>query len=269
MFKILNKIQFREKKSRMKVVADTRNAIQHFKNTKSQNLKYLLEKRYNWMNKYIKENDIGIEVGSGAGFAKYYINNKNFKTTDFSEDEHIDIKKIDALNTGFENNSFDYIICSHMIHHIAYPIKFFKEMSRILKKNGKLIIHEPYCSVLFQLITILMRHEGFNFGVDVWNEDKPVVDTSDRWDGNLAVSNYIFDNKNEFNQNLGNYFDIIFEDFEECLIFLNSGGVTSKTFYIPMNRFFLNILYMLDKMLVKLSRNLFCMGRKIVLKKNN
>ena len=25
-----------------------------------------------------------------------------------------------------------------MIHHIPYPIKFFKEMNRILNKNGKL-----------------------------------------------------------------------------------------------------------------------------------
>ena len=101
------------------------------------------------------------------------------------------MKNVDALNTNFDSNSFDYIICSHMIHHIAYPMKFFKEMNRILKKNGKLIIHEPYCSVLFQIVTILMKHEGFNFEIDVWNEKKQILDTDDRWDGNLAISNFI------------------------------------------------------------------------------
>ncbi len=269
MIKLLKKIEFNQKNSRMNTVADTKSAINFFKNTKTQNLKFMLKKRYDWMNEHINENDKGIEVGSGAGFAKFYIKNKNFRTSDFSNESHIDLKNVDALNTNFDSNSFDYIICSHMIHHIAYPMKFFKEMNRILKKNGKLIIHEPYCSVLFQIVTILMKHEGFNFEIDVWNEKKQILDTDDRWDGNLAISNFIFDDKLKFKENLGNHFDIIFEDFEECLIFLNSGGVTSKTFFIPMNKFFLNIIYYIDKMLIKISKDFFCMGRKIVLKKNN
>ena len=51
-----------------------------------------------------------------------------------------------------------------MIHHIPFPIKFFKEMNRSSnKKNGKLIIFESYCSLIFQLATIIMKHEGFDF----------------------------------------------------------------------------------------------------------
>ena len=94
------------------------------------------------MNKFIKENDEGLEVGSGAGFAKYFIKNKNFKISDFSNDEHLDYKNVDAQNTKFKDNTFDYVIASNMIHHVPYPIKFFKEMNRILKKNGKLIIFD-------------------------------------------------------------------------------------------------------------------------------
>ena len=90
------------------------------------------------MNNFIKDADIGIEVGSGAGFSKEFINNKNFKLTDLGDDEHLDFKNIDAQNTGFENESFNYVIASNMIHHIPFPIKFFKEMNRILKRNGKL-----------------------------------------------------------------------------------------------------------------------------------
>ena len=51
--------------------------------------------------------------------------------------------------------------------------------------------------------------------------------------------------------------------------FLNSGGVTSKTKCIPMNKFFLNILNFVDEILVKLFPSIFCMGRRIVLKKIN
>ena len=49
------------------------------------------------MNKYIGEKDVGIEVGSGAGFTKDFIKNENFKLSDMREDAHLDYKNIDAL----------------------------------------------------------------------------------------------------------------------------------------------------------------------------
>ena len=135
MLKIIKKIQFSKEKNRMKTISDTKYARKIYKSTKNKNVKYLLHNRFGWMNSYIKENDIGIEVGSGSGFAKDFIKNKNFKLTDLSNDEHLDFKNIDAQDTKFEKESFDYVIASNMIHHIPYPIKFFKEMQRILKKK--------------------------------------------------------------------------------------------------------------------------------------
>ena len=90
------------------------------------------------MNSFIQDTDIGIEVGSGAGFSKEFIKNTNFKLTDLGNDDHLDFKNIDAQNTKFENESFNFVIASNMIHHIPFPIKFFKEMNRILKKMESL-----------------------------------------------------------------------------------------------------------------------------------
>ena len=148
-------------------------------------------------------------------------------------------------------------------------MKFFKEMNRILKKNGKLIIFESYCSIIFQLITIIMKHEGFDFTVNVWDDEKASSDEQNAWHGNIAVPHLIFDDKKKFNNNLGNLFKIEYEKLSECFVFLNSGGVTSKTRFIPMNRFFLNFLNHIDNFLIKIFPNIFCMGRKIVLKKIN
>ena len=269
MFKLLNKVQFPPEKNRMKSVASTETAKKIFNSKKSNNLKFLLEERFNWMNRFIKKNDIGLEVGSGAGFAKFYIKNQNLKLSDLSEDQHLDFKNIDAQATGFKDSSFDYVIASNMIHHIPYPIKFFREMNRILKKNGKLIIFESYCSIVFQVATILMKHEGYDFTLNVWDEKNPKSDADNAWAGNIAVPHLIFDNKEQFNENLGKLFSIEYEELTECFIFLNSGGVTSKTFFIPMSDFFLKILNAIDKFLVKFFPNIFCMGRRIVLKKKN
>ena len=269
MIKFFRKIQFTNDENRMKSIANTKIAREMYYSSKSENVKFLLNKRFSWMNSFIKESDLGIEVGSGAGFSKEFIKNKNFKLTDLGDDDHLDFKNIDAQNTGFKDESYDYVIASNMIHHIPFPLKFFKEMNRILKKKGKLIIFESYCSLTFQLATIIMKHEGFDFTLDVWDEKNPKSDEKDAWHGNIAVPHLIFDNKKKFSENLGMYFKVEYEKLTECLIFLNSGGVTSKTKCIPMNKYLLNILHFIDKILIKLLPNVFCMGRRIVLTKIN
>ena len=66
---------------------------------------------------------------------------------------------------------------------------------------------------------ILMKHEGFDFTINVWDEKNPKSDERDVWDGNIAVTNLIFDKKEEFNKNLGNFFSIEYEKLTECFIF--------------------------------------------------
>ena len=267
MFKIKEKIQFSKEANRMQSIANTKVARETYYSNKYNNVKFLLSKRFGWMNKFIKESDHGIEVGSGAGFSKDFIKNKNFKLTDLGNDEHLDYKNIDAQNTGFKNNDLDFVIASNMIHHIPYPIKFFKEIHRILKNGGRLIIFESYCSIFFQLATMIMKHEGFDFTLNVWDEEEPKSDEKNAWHGNIAVPHLIFDDRYRFDKEIGNLFEIEYEELTECLIFINSGGVTSKTAFIPMNNFFLNILDYIDRVLIKFFPKIFCMGRRIVLKK--
>ena len=267
MFKIKEKIQFSKEDNRMQSIANTKIARETYYSNKYNNVKFLLSKRFGWMNKFIKESDNGIEVGSGAGFSKDFIKNKNFKLTDLGNDEHLDYKNIDAQNTGFKTDSLNFVIASNMIHHIPYPIKFFKEINRILKNGGRLIIFESYCSIFFQLATMIMKHEGFDFTLNVWDEEEPKSDEKNAWHGNIAVPHLIFDDRYRFDKEIGNLFEIEYEELTECLIFINSGGVTSKTAFIPMNNFFLNILDYIDRVLIKFFPKIFCMGRRIVLKK--
>ncbi len=267
MIKITQKAVFDSKSNRMKKIGDVENAIIEFKKKKNKNLDFLLKKRFSWMKKFINEKNTGLEVGAGGGFSKNFIKNKNFKISDLAMHEHLDFKNVDAQKTNFETNNYDFIIAVNMIHHVPYPIKFLNEMHRILKKGGRLIIQEAYCSVVFQLITILMKHEGFDFTKKVWNENQPMSDENDRWSGNIAIPHLIFDDIEKFNSKFGDKFVLEHEKLFECFVFLNSGGVTSKTFYIPLNSFFLKILDLIDSFLVKFFPSIFAMGRQLVLKK--
>ena len=177
------------------------------------------------------------------------------------------IKKIDAQNTNLDSNSFDFVIASNMLHHVAFPLKFLDEMNRILRPGGRLIIQEAYCSIIFQIITIIMKHEGFDFTKNIWSRKESMTNSEDAWAGNIAIPHLIFDDKKKFSEEFKTKFIIKHEKIYECFIFLNSGGVSSKTFYIPLNTFFLKILKYIDKILIFFLPKIFGMGRQIVLEK--
>ena len=50
--------------------------------------------------------------------------------------------------------------------------------------------------------------------------------------------------------------------------YLNSGGVTSKTFYVPLNYFFLNFFDKIYSIISKPFPKFFGLNRRLVLKKN-
>ena len=70
------------------------------------------------------------------------LENIQIKTTDFYSTD-VDFPNEDIQNLSFTNQSFDYILCNHVIEHVPDDHSAFKEISRILKLNGKAIITIP------------------------------------------------------------------------------------------------------------------------------
>ena len=56
----------------------------------------------------------------------------------------VDLIKGDILNSPFPDNHFDIVIALEILEHIFSPQKMAKELSRILKTGGVLIVSTPY-----------------------------------------------------------------------------------------------------------------------------
>ncbi len=58
--------------------------------------------------------------------------------------------KIDLQNIPFQDNSFDVVICNHVLEHIPDHMKAIKEVYRVLKPSSVAILQTPYSMRLTQ-----------------------------------------------------------------------------------------------------------------------
>lgn len=64
----------------------------------------------------------------------------------------IEFRSADAHFLPYDDNFFDLVICTEVIEHLDDPQKAIKEMKRVLKKSGKLIIEVDSGSLLFSFV---------------------------------------------------------------------------------------------------------------------
>jgi hypothetical protein len=127
-------------------------------------------------------------------------------------------------------------------------------------------MHEVQASLLFCAVLRVMRHEGYSFDVAVFDENAVCTDPDDPWAGNNAIPRLLFDDRSAFLQSQSGW-RLLRDEPCECLMFLNSGGVTAKTAYIPLPAFLLKGVELLDNTLSKVAPNVFALGRRIALQK--
>lgn len=101
-----------------------------------------------------------LDVGAGGCPHRKLFNHCEYFSQDFVQLSSMQIQnqlgygKIDfvsdILNIPVPDKSYDVILCTEVIEHIPDPIAAIKEISRILKPGGKLLITAPLQSGLHQ-----------------------------------------------------------------------------------------------------------------------
>ena len=124
---------------------------------------YNRKRRDKWMIKQANNIPNGskvLDVGAGGCPHRKLFSHCEYFTQDFVQLSAVQIQnqvgygKIDfvsdILNIPVPDKSYDVILCTEVIEHIPDPISAIKEISRILKPGGTLLITAPLLSGLHQ-----------------------------------------------------------------------------------------------------------------------
>jgi hypothetical protein len=110
-----------------------------------------------------------------------------------------------------------------------------------------------------------MRHEGWSYQIDIFDENQVANDPKDPWSANCAIPELLFEQTDKFHKKFPS-FKIIKNEKNEGFIFPLSGGVIAKTKLPEFPTWFLKVVYSIDKLLIKLFPNIFALGRSVVIK---
>jgi len=89
-----------------------------------------------------------LDIGCGVGeFLQWYPNSYGIDTNpylvDYCKKRNLKCSFGSVYKIPFKNETFDCVLCSHLIEHLNKPELAMKEIRRVLRTGGKLIIILP------------------------------------------------------------------------------------------------------------------------------
>jgi len=195
-----------------------------------------------------------LELGSGASPLKEFY--PDCITSDILclgyVDHVFDCLHIDEY-AGIDNDSIDVMLLVNVLHHIKQPIDFLIRARKKLANHGKVILVEPFFSLLSYPIYRYLHHERVDFTI---TEPELVDVKGPLSSSNQAMPYMIFFKKNEWLQRLSHDYDLTlmkvghFSGFS----YFASGGVSVK---IPIPHALYKICMATDITLVRHFPRLF------------
>jgi SAM-dependent methyltransferase len=89
-----------------------------------------------------------LDAGAGQSPYRSYFSEATYIAVDFADGDHSwDYSNLDTItrleNLPFPNNTFDCIICTQVLEHLQEPEQVLKELCRVARSGGRLILTAP------------------------------------------------------------------------------------------------------------------------------
>ncbi len=167
-----------------------------------------------------------IEIGSGIGNLKFVV--PQAICTDIFPNPWLDQLE-NAYNLSFSTGSVSNIILFDVFHHLEYPGSALNEFYRVLKKNGRVIIFDPYLSLLGYLVYGILHHEPVGSGKLSWFAPENVDPNTLGYYASQGNATKVF-YKKRYNTFLTNW-EIIEKKRISSISYVASGGYSKPQLY--------------------------------------
>lgn len=130
-----------------------------------------------------------LEVGAGPGFLGAHARDRRPDLRWIASDLHPapwNTLAADAGRLPLATATVDAVVGLDVLHHLAAPEGFFREVARVLRADGRLALVEPWITPLSWVVYRFFHQEGCRLSVDPWNPF-PAGGRKDSFDGDAAV----------------------------------------------------------------------------------
>jgi SAM-dependent methyltransferase len=173
-----------------------------------------------------------LEIGSGIGNFKQYM--PGVLSSDIQEAQWLDLR-FDAHFLPFAAGSIQNIVMVDVLHHLARPLHFIQEAERVLCRGGRLIMLEPYPSLVSLIIYKFFHPEPFLMKANYFEDRREMLPgypgKLKSQEPNQAAAYLIFyKQKKQFEKLFAQRMTIIKKKLFACVLYPLSGGFQKKTF---------------------------------------
>jgi len=162
-----------------------------------------------------------IEVGSGNAISKNFF--PEMIATDIIFHKLLDAS-CDSVALPFRSDSIDAIVIKDALHHLPDVEMFLKEVRRVLRVNGRLVVFDPYWGLLARFVYRFLHQEKFDVKAKTWS-----FTSTSPWDSNQALTYLLLRRDRIRFEKDFSFFKI--EELEKLIgpSFLLSGGISRRT----------------------------------------
>ena len=126
---------------------------------------------------------LSIEVGGGSGNMKQLM--PNTLSFDIVPEPWLDFVA-DAQSLPFRTGSVSNILMLDVLHHIEFPLRFFREADRVLRPGGRIVAMEPGITPISHVAYSALHEEPVDMTADPLIDGRPSVG-KDPYTGNQAI----------------------------------------------------------------------------------
>ena len=183
------------------------------------------ESLYSEFSGHFNNSKLIIEVGAGAGVSEIFLNHKVLRTDIFSFPKYGVLGDCPMEKLPYKDESFDLVFAMDAIHHSIWPLDAIKEVLRVTRNGGTVLLVEPYVSYLSYIPYKLFHHEDTSWRYK--NKEKVSLgsDLVDPSSGDQGISKYLIMQLSQASENKP-LFESMSIKFVSPFSFFATGGVS-------------------------------------------